>query len=77
MLKILPFVFGIIVIALSTYGLVTRDIQFNFLTIFFLSLSMLTLGINAYQSERKAYGWFLIGIFLFLVYVSIQSFIFR
>lgn len=77
MLKILPIVFGIIVIALSTYGLITLDYQFNFLTMFFLSLSMLTLGINAYQSERKAYGWFLIGIFLFLVYVSIQSFIYR
>lgn len=77
MLKILPIIFGIIVIALSTYGLITRDYQFNFVTIFFLSLSMLTLGINAYQSERKAYGCFLIGVFLFLVYVSIQSFIYR
>ena len=76
MLKILPIVFGIIVIALSTYGLITRDYQFNFVTIFFLSLSMLTLGIYAYQSERKAYAWFLIGVFLFLVYVSIQSFIY-
>ncbi|WP_240518360.1 MULTISPECIES: DUF3953 domain-containing protein [unclassified Lysinibacillus] len=43
--------------------------------IFFLGLFDLTLGIKEFQRERKAYGWLLIGLFLFSVYVSIQSFI--
>ncbi|MGA3601744.1 DUF3953 domain-containing protein [Lysinibacillus agricola] len=43
--------------------------------IFFLGLFGLTLGIKEFQRERKAYAWFLIGLFLFSVYVSIQSFI--
>jgi len=76
MLKILQIVFAIIGISFSAYGLITRDFQLNFLMIFFLGLFMLTLGIKEFQRERKAYGLFLIGIFLFSVYVSIQSFLF-
>ncbi|MGE7672963.1 DUF3953 domain-containing protein [Lysinibacillus sp. NPDC094403] len=75
MLKILQIVFGIIAISLSAYSLITRDFQLNFLMIFFLGLFGLTLGIKEFQRERKAYGWLLIGLFLFSVYVSIQSFI--
>ncbi|KUF35831.1 MULTISPECIES: DUF3953 domain-containing protein [Lysinibacillus] len=77
MLKILPIAFAIIAISLSTYGLITRDYQLNFLMIFFLGLSMLTLGIREFQSKRKAYGLFLIGVFFFSTYASIQSFIWR
>jgi len=77
MLKILPIVFAIIAISLSVYGLITRDYQLNFLMIFFLGLSMLTLGISEFQSKRKAYGLFLISVFLFLAYVSIKSFIWK
>ncbi|UXJ71187.1 DUF3953 domain-containing protein [Lysinibacillus fusiformis] len=44
--------------------------------ILFLGLFMLTLGINEFRRERKLYGWFLVGAFIFSVYVSIQSFIF-
>ncbi|MGE8034130.1 DUF3953 domain-containing protein [Lysinibacillus sp. NPDC093692] len=75
MLKILQIVFAIIGISLSAYGLIRRDYQLNFLMIFFLGLFGLTLGIKEFQRERKAYGWLLIGLFLFSVYVSIQSFI--
>lgn len=75
MLKILQIVFAIIGISLSAYGLITRDYQLNFLMIFFLGLFGLTLGIKEFQRDRKAYGWLMIGLFLFSVYVSIQSFI--
>lgn len=75
MLKILQIVFAIIAISLSAYGLITRDYQLNFLMIFFLGLFGLTLGIKEFQKERKAYGWLLIGLFLFSIYVSIQNFI--
>ncbi|MCL1701607.1 DUF3953 domain-containing protein [Lysinibacillus sp. Bpr_S20] len=43
--------------------------------IFFLGLFGLTLGIKEFQRERKVYGCLMIGLFLFSVYVSIQSFI--
>ncbi|EON72141.1 DUF3953 domain-containing protein [Lysinibacillus sp. UGB7] len=75
MLKILQIVFSIIVISLSAYGLITRDYQLNFLMIFFLGLFMLILGIREFQRERNVYGWLLIVVFLFSVFVSIQSFV--
>ncbi|MFJ3386896.1 MULTISPECIES: DUF3953 domain-containing protein [unclassified Lysinibacillus] len=75
MLKILQIVFAIIGISLSAYELITRDYQLNYLMIFFLGLFVLTLGIKEFQRKRKAYGWLMIALFLFSVYVSIQSFI--
>jgi len=75
LLKILQIVFSIITFSLSAYGLITKDYQLHYLTILFLGLFMLTLGIKEFQSERKVSGWLLIGVFLFSVFVSIQSFI--
>lgn len=75
MLKILQIVFSIIVVALSIYGIITSDYSLNFLLIFILGLLMLVLGMKEFQRERKAYGSLMITLFLFLVYVSIQSFI--
>lgn len=75
MMRILPIIFGVIAISLSAYGLITRDYQLNFLMIFLLGLSMLIIGIREFQSKRKAYGLFLIGVFLFSAYASFQSFI--
>ncbi|MFB7157351.1 YczI family protein [Lysinibacillus sp. NPDC056232] len=76
LLKILQIVFSIIAFSLSAYGLITQDYQLNYLMILFLGLFMLTLGIKEFQRERKVYGWFLIGLFLFSVFVSIQSFMY-
>ncbi len=75
LLKMLKFIFSIIVVSLSAYGLITNNYQLNFLTIFFLGLVMLIWGIREFQQERKVYGWLLIVVFLFSVFVSIQSFI--
>lgn len=75
MLKILHIIFSIIVISLAAYGLITHNYQLNFLMIFFLGLIMLILGIREFRQKRNVYGWFLIGVFLFSVYVSIQSFV--
>jgi len=74
-MRILSIVFAIIAISLSVYGLITLDYQLNFLMILFLGLSMFTLGMSEFQNKRKASALFLIGVFLFLTYVSIQSFI--
>ncbi|MGG2073587.1 DUF3953 domain-containing protein [Lysinibacillus irui] len=42
--------------------------------VFFSGLFMLTKGIEAFHSERKVYGWLLIGLFLFAVYISMYQF---
>ncbi|MGD2197507.1 DUF3953 domain-containing protein [Lysinibacillus fusiformis] len=76
MLKTVQIILSIIGITLSIYGFMTHDYRLNFLMILFLGLFMLTLGINEFRRERKLYGWFLVGVFIFSVYVSIQSFIF-
>jgi len=77
MLRILQILFWLIAISIAAYGLITSDYQMNFLMIFFFGLFGLTLGIKEFQRERKAYGWLMIGLFLFTVFVSIQSFIWR
>jgi len=76
LLKILQIIFSIIVCSLAAYGLITHDYQLNFLMIFSLGLLMLILGIKEFQREQKVYGWLLIGVFLFSVFVTIQSFLY-
>ncbi|MGC7930416.1 DUF3953 domain-containing protein [Lysinibacillus sp. VIII_CA] len=75
LLTILQIIFSIIVVSLSTYGIITDDYQLNFLMIFFLGLLMLILGIKEFQREQKVYGWLFIGVFLFIEYVFIQTFL--
>ncbi len=75
LLTILQIIFSIIVVSLSTYGIITDDDQLNFLMIFFLGLLMLILGIKEFQREQKVYGWLFIGVFLLIEYVSIQTFL--
>ncbi|MBG9753871.1 DUF3953 domain-containing protein [Lysinibacillus sphaericus] len=75
MLTILQIIFSIIVVSLSTYGIITDDYQLNFLMIFFLGLLMLILGIKEFQREQKVYGWLFIGVFLLIEYVFIQTFL--
>ncbi|QTB28943.1 DUF3953 domain-containing protein [Lysinibacillus sphaericus] len=75
MLTILQIIFSIIVVSLSTYGIITDDYRLNFLMIFFLGLLMLILGIKEFQREQKVYGWLFIGVFLFIEYVFIQTFL--
>ncbi|MDR0158850.1 DUF3953 domain-containing protein [Lysinibacillus sp. fkY74-1] len=75
LLTILQIIFSIIVVSLSTYGIITDDYQLNFLMIFFLGLLMLILGIKEFQREQKVYGWLFIGVFLLIEYVSIQTFL--
>ncbi len=75
LLTILQIIFSIIVVSLSTYGIITDDYRLNFLMIFFLGLLMLILGIKEFQREQKVYGWLFIGVFLFIEYVFIQTFL--
>lgn len=73
LLTILQIVFSIIVVSLSTYGIITGDYQLNYLMIFFLGVLLLILGLKEFQKERKVNGWLFIGVFLFSIFVSINS----
>ncbi|EAZ86944.1 DUF3953 domain-containing protein [Lysinibacillus fusiformis] len=73
LLTILQIVFSILVVSFSTYGIITGDYRLNFLMILFLGVLLLILGLKEFQKERKVNGWLYIGVFLFLVFVSITS----
>lgn len=75
MLKILRYVLSIITLLFASYGLITKDFKFGDIMILFLGLTMLVLGIEEFQKERKVTGWFLIAVFLFSLYVSIEGFL--
>ena len=71
----MQILFSIITIALASYGLVTQDFQLGAYMILFLSLTMLVLGIQQFKQNSKLVGGFLIGVFVFSMFVAIQSFV--
>ena len=75
MLNRLKIIFSITGISLAAYGLITRDFQLNDLMILFLGFFMFTLGIQEFQRQRTVSGWCLMGVSLFSIYVSVQSFV--
>lgn len=74
MLKILQILFSIIVLALASYGLVTQDFRLQAYMILFLGLTMLVSGLQEFKKDKKVTGWMLIGVFAFLMFVAVQSF---
>lgn len=64
-----------ITLLFAFYGKITEDFKFTDIMILFLGLTMLVLGIEEFQKERKVTGWFLIAVFLFSSYVSIEGFL--
>lgn len=66
---------SIITLLFAFYGRITKDFKFVDIMILFLGLTMLVLGIEEFQKERKVTGWFLIAVFLFSLYVSIEGFL--
>ncbi|SET94037.1 Protein of unknown function [Salinibacillus kushneri] len=77
MLKILRYIFSIIAMVFAVYGLITSDFNFQPYMMFFLGLMLLVMGVEEFQKERKAYGWLLVVVFLFLLFVSIQTLLLR
>ena len=75
LLKTLRYVLSVITLLLASYGLITRSFKFGDTMIFFLGLTMLVMGLEEFRNERKVMGWFLIGTFLFSLYVSIEGFL--
>ena len=76
-MKILRYVLSIATFLLAVYGLITKKFEFNHIMIFLLGLTMLVMGIEEFQKERKIIGLLLVGVFLFSVFVSIKGFLLR
>ncbi|WP_141434330.1 YczI family protein [Bacillus sp. 03113] len=75
MLKILRYVLSVVTILFATYGLITKNFEFNHILIFLLGLTMLIMGLEEFRKERKANGWLFVVVFLFSLFVSIQGFL--
>ncbi|MGP4108893.1 DUF3953 domain-containing protein [Virgibacillus sp. L01] len=76
MLIILHIIFSVVAISFAAYGLITNNFEFQHYMIFFLGLLMLVMGIQEFKKERKVLGWLLVVVFLFLLFVSINSWLF-
>ncbi|WP_347552994.1 DUF3953 domain-containing protein (plasmid) [Pseudalkalibacillus hwajinpoensis] len=74
-MKILRYVLSIATFTLAVYGLITSNFEFNHIMIFLLGLTMLIIGIEEFQKERKAIGMLLVGVFIFSLFVSIEGFL--
>ena len=57
LLKILRYVLSIATFLLAVYGLITKKFEFNHIMIFLLGLTMLVMGIEEFQKERKVIGF--------------------
>lgn len=75
MLKILRFVFAIPTGVLAVYGLITQKSNYQSIMLLFLSLFILVLGLEEFGKGKRKVGWFLIAVFLFGLYVSIEEFL--
>ncbi len=75
MLKILRYVFSVVTILFAAYGLITKNFDFSHIMIFLLGLTMLIMGLEEFQKERKANGWLFVVVFIFSLFVSIQGFL--
>jgi len=74
-LKILRYVLSISTFALAVYGVITSNFEFNHIMILLLGLTMLVMGIEEFQKERKSIGILLVGVFVFSLFVSIKGFL--
>lgn len=75
MLRILRYIFSVLGLLFAVYGLITQNFTFSPYMILFLGLMFLVMGLEEFQKERKAYGWLLVIVFLFSLFVSIQGFL--
>ncbi|WP_267490804.1 DUF3953 domain-containing protein [Paenibacillus monticola] len=60
---------------MAAYELITKNFEFQSLLILLLGLIMLVMGLEEFQKKRKAYGWLLVVVFLFSLFVSVKGFL--
>ncbi len=75
LLKFLQIILSITVISLAGYGLITEDFKFQPYMMLLLGLTMFVMGLREFQKGKKAYGWLIIVVFLFILSVTIKSFL--
>ncbi|WP_201715679.1 DUF3953 domain-containing protein [Rossellomorea arthrocnemi] len=77
MLKKIRMTTGVIVLALSLYGLLSDDNDLLPFTMAGLSVLLVIMGTEEQQKHRKSYrGYLFFGVAAFLLFVSIESFIY-
>lgn len=77
LLKFLQIILSITVISLVGYGLITEDFKFQPYMMLFLDLTILVMGLREFQKGKKSYGWLSIVVFIFILFVSIKSFLLK
>ncbi|CEG29034.1 DUF3953 domain-containing protein [Bacillus sp. B-jedd] len=75
MLLFLQIILSIAGISLAAYGLITEDFTFQPYMMLCLSLMMLVTGVKELQKGNKGTGWLSIGVFIFIFFVTVQSFL--
>jgi hypothetical protein len=76
LLKVSRIILSILVLALSGYGLITKNFELIPLMMLFLGGCMLVMGLEELHKNRKTFlGSALIVISLFGFYVSLQGFL--
>lgn len=75
MLKVLHILFAIIGLVIAAYSLIYQNFEFQNYLIFFLALTMVIMGLKEFKEERKIAGWTYMGVFLFMLFLSVQGFL--
>ncbi len=78
MLKFIRVILAIVVLSLSSYGLITEKSSFLFPYMFmFLGCLMLVMSIEEFKKVQNSFlGYTLVGASLLSVYVSVNAFLF-
>ena len=74
-MKITRFILALIVIALSSYSLISNNFESMPFMMLFLGAFMLVSGLSELQKDRKRFeGYMFIVVSIFIFFVSIQGF---
>lgn len=79
MLNFLQIILTVTVVSLAGYGLITEDFKFQPYMMLFFGLTILVMGLREFQKGQKGYvwGWLCIVVFIFILFVSIKSFLLK
>ncbi|WP_090988558.1 YczI family protein [Bacillus sp. OV322] len=72
MLKVLRYICSSSLI--SSIGVITKNFEYSSITVLFIGLAFLVMGLEEFQKKRTTNGWLHILLSLFSFYVSIQGF---
>ncbi len=75
-MKILRYVFSLLTMILVVYEFVTDNFSFTHIIMLFFGVTMLMRGLEEFKQGRMGYGWLFVVVFLLLLGVSIEGFIY-